>query len=260
MNRTQRDNADNKTASLRIFTTGLDGLIRIHTWNSTTGTLGHIHGIKVGDASTALTNIASNESSDCLAIGTTQGYVMVKRRGPSITQHKRKRDPRAGTYAFFTRGMNVEASADDHVVASSGKKRKLKKHDISLKQFRYGDALDEALETRIPQVVVAVLEELGRRRGLTIALSNRDEETLEPILSFTVRYICRPRFAALLIGVANKLIDIYGEVTGQSETIDELFVKLRNQVHGECQTQKVLLRLSGQIDAIATAAEMQRSS
>ena len=100
------------------------------------------------------------------------------------------------------------------------------------------------------------MEELGKRRGLAIALSNRDEESLEPILSFTVRYIGRPRFSALLIGVANMLIDIYGDVAGQSEVIDELFAKLKNQVTTECRAQKMLLRVVGQLDAIMTAVEM----
>lgn len=105
--------------------------------------------------------------------------------------------------------------------------------------------------------VVAVLEELGKRRGLAIALSNRDEETLEPILSFTIRYITRPRYSSLLVGVANILCDIYGAFTGQSETVDELFTKLKTQVRDECQVQKLLLRVVGQLDAIITVAEMQ---
>ena len=102
----------------------------------------------------------------------------------------------------------------------------------------------------MPRTVVAVLEELGKRQGLTIALSNRDEESLEPILSFIVRYITRPRFAALLIGVTNILINIYREVAGQSEMIDELFAKLQNQISEEIRTQKVLFRVVGQLDAI----------
>ena len=46
------------------------------------------------------------------------------------------------------------------------------------------------------------------------------------------------------------IIDIYGNVAGQSETIDELFVKLRIQVSAECQAQKSLLMLMGQLDAV----------
>jgi U3 small nucleolar RNA-associated protein 15 len=249
---------NNTIIQMRLVTGGLDGLLRIHTYDSETGQLRPIHGIALNNNSGGITALAATFAGDRLAIGTTTGTVLVRQVGPSIQPRKRTADPPAGTYAFFTRGKNADPVAGDHVVTTAGsKKRKLTKFDEALKQFRYGDALDEALETRIPQAVVAVLEELGKRRGLTIALSNRDEESLEPILAFTVRYITRPRFAALLIGVANKLVDIYGDVAGQSETIDELVVKLRNQVMLECNTQKMLFRVVGQLDAILTQAEME---
>jgi U3 small nucleolar RNA-associated protein 15 len=61
-----------------------------------------------------------------------------------------------------------------------------------------------------------------------------------------------------LIGVAHKLCDIYESVAGQSETIDELFSKLKSQVYVECRVQKSLLRIVGQLDAIMTVAEMEQ--
>jgi U3 small nucleolar RNA-associated protein 15 len=245
----------------RIVTGSLDGCIRIHTWDSATGRLQHIHGIQIGDPITAL---AANGKGERLAIGTTTGTVLVRQQGPSKIQHKRKRLPQAGTYAFFTRGMNVTldavtASANNDFILGAGpaatKKRKLRKYDQCLKQFKYGDALDEALGTRNPQAVVAVLEELGKRQGLRIALSNRDEESLEPILSFLVRYLTRPRFTSVLIGVSHILMDVYMPVSGQSEMVDELFGKLQNQVLNECRTQKSLLGLLGQIDGAVANAE-----
>ena len=245
----------------RIVTGSLDGCIRIHQWSSQNGSLQHIHGLKVGEGA-PITALSVNETGDRLAIGTTEGMVLVRQRGPAVVEQKRKELPRAGTYSFFTRGTNVSVDAATAESSNtfmldagqqSNKKRKLRKYDQCLKQFKYGDALDEALETRIPQVVVAVLEELGKRRGLRIALANRDEESLEPVLAFMVRYVTRPRFTNVLIGVTHVLIDIYGEVAGQSETIDELFVKLKMQVRSECTAQKSLLKLMGQLDAIMSS-------
>jgi U3 small nucleolar RNA-associated protein 15 len=140
--------------SWRILTAGLDGLVRIHTWNNQTGEVRHIHGVKLSSSSSdPITSMGVNETHDRLAIGTSTGYVMVRQRGPSVTQSKRKREPRAGTYAHFTRGMNVTASDADHVLVSHDRKRKLPAYDLALKQFRYGDALDDALNTRNPQAV-----------------------------------------------------------------------------------------------------------
>ena len=110
-----------------------------------------------------------------------------------------------------------------------------------------------------PPQVIAVIEELGKRRGLTIALSNRDEEELEPILSFTIRFIDNPQYTPYLIGVSHILCDIYGSLRGQSHLVDLLFSKLRDKVASECSVQRMLLRLLGQIDYVMTAAEIQSS-
>eukprot|EP00980_Cylindrotheca_fusiformis_P023819 scaffold11032_cov122-Cylindrotheca_fusiformis.AAC.20 len=243
-----------KTVAWRILTSSLDGVLEFHSWDAGTGALKHLYSTKVDES---ITSVAADEAGDRFAIGTTSGNVIVKTKGPNVELKKRLRDPKAGTFAFFQRGMNAEAGVGDFTVTAQGKKRKLRSFDIALKQFRYGDALDDALDTRRPRDVVAVLEELGKRRGLSAALANRDEEMLEPILSFTIRYITKPHFTGLLVGIAHKLIDIYGDVAGQSETIDELFAKLKNQVANECRAQQSLLQVVGHIDAIMATSEME---
>jgi U3 small nucleolar RNA-associated protein 15 len=100
---------------------------------------------------------------------------------------------------------------------------------------------------------------LGKRRGLTIALSNRDEESLEAILSFTIRFIDEPKYSSYLIGVAHILCDIYGSLMGQSSVVDELFSKLRNKVTNECSAQRMVLGLLGQIDFVISTAEIQNA-
>ena len=239
----------------RIVTASLDGVLQFHSWNGETGNTEHLYSTKIPEA---ITSVTMDTKADRIAVGTTSGSVLVRMRGPNIEARKRRHDPRAGTYSFFQRGMNVNADVSDYLVQSFGKKRKLRSFDVALKQFRYNDALDNALATRRPRDVISVLEELGRRRGLIVALSNRDEEMLEPILSFTIRYINRPHFTSLLIGIAHKLINIYGNVAGQSEVIDELFVKLKIQVRNECNAQKSIVRLVGQMDAIIAASESER--
>ena len=104
--------------------------------------------------------------------------------------------------------------------------------------------------------VIAVIEELGKRRGLAIALSTRDEESLDAVLSFTTRFVDDPRYTPHLIGVAHALCDIYGSLKGQSSAVDELFARLREKVASECAVQKMLLRLLGQIDYVMTTAEI----
>lgn len=240
---------------LRLLTAGLDGLIRIHDWDTETGELRFLHGLKM-NGSIPITALACSYNGERFAVGTSDGTVLVRDMNyQPTTKETRKRPPPAGTFRFFQRGQNMEAGADDIIAQDHAKKaKKVKNYDISIRRFRYSDALDEALATRDPRVVIAVLEELSKRHGLLNALSNRDEETLEPILSFTVKYIARPEYSSLLIGLADIIMDIYSDVSGQSETIDELFLKMKRRVMEETSTQKLLSRLAGQIDAVITSA------
>lgn len=217
-----------------------------------------LHGARTPHPVTAL---AVSPDNARLVVGHSTGLVTVRQRAKLVRQgvssKKRKAGPRAGTYAYFVRGADASADADDHVVIME-RRKKLKSYDVLLRQFRYGDAVDEALASRQPDAVVAVLEELSKRRGLTQALSNRDEETLEPLLAFTARYVSKPRYSSVLAGVAEMLCDIYGAYVGQSEVVDECFEKLRRGVREECRVRRTCAGLVGMIDAVvwrAAAAE-----
>lgn len=57
-----------------------------------------------------------------------------------------------------------------------------------------------------PSTTFALIQELIHRDGLRIALSGRDETTLEPILVFLVRHVTDPRFGELASEVAGVII------------------------------------------------------
>ena len=63
-----------------------------------------------------------------------------------------------------------------------------------------------------------------------------------------------PPFAAVLLGVANLLLDMYAPVLGQSAAIDELFVKLRTALEAEMRLQAELSQLMGAMDVLLAGA------
>ena len=253
------DNVANRKKR-HIMTASLDGLLRIHSISNediAAGSLPFLHGMQFSDPLSAL---AISPDMSRVAIGSTTGIVTVHQRRALLSKQqdvKERREPRHGTYSYFMRGAHEKAHDPDDYLLLHQKKQKLAEYDSLLRKFRYGDALDKVLQQRQPQVVIAVIEELGKRRGLTIALSNRDEESLEAILSFTIRFIDDPKYSTYLIGVAHILCDIYGTLIGQSSVVDELFSKLRNKVTNECSAQRMLLRMLGQIDFVMTTAEIE---
>jgi U3 small nucleolar RNA-associated protein 15 len=91
------------------------------------------------------------------------------------------------------------------------------------------------------------------RNGLIIGLSGRDEVTLEPLLSFLVKYITHPNYSSILITVCNVVFDLYAGVVGKSILVDELFVKMRERLREEIDVQKQFFELMGSLDSLMAA-------
>ncbi|CAM9092441.1 unnamed protein product [Chrysoparadoxa australica] len=164
-------------------------------------------------------------------------------------QDSQPRSIRTGTHAYFQRGQSAQPNPKD-TQAEVGKLESLKPYDKALRKFKYKESLDKALKTRNPVIVVTVLEALDQRQGLHIALRGRDEVTLEPILSFLLRYVTAPKYAPLLLEVTSVVLTQYGGVLGESVVVDELFAKLQKRVKGELKAQRKMLQLVGALDAI----------
>ena len=145
----------------RLLSAGLDGLIRIYSVDELLDDkrkesgplkLPYVHGSKTPFP---ITTIAISRDSTKFVVGTSAGFVTVYQRAKYVPQgvkRKASQAPRGGTYSFFMRGTSLQADADDHIVIMQ-KKKKLHKYDNFLKQFRYSDALDEALRSRDPKAV-----------------------------------------------------------------------------------------------------------
>jgi len=134
------------------------------------------------------------------------------------------------------------------------RRARLAPFDKKLRQFKVGEALDAALLTRMPEVVVTVIEELMARGGLEAAVSGRNAETLVPVLEFLAKYVAEPRYSRLLAGVTERMLDVYGSVVGQSPQVDAKLQLLRERVVVEVRLQQELLMLQGSLEPILTAA------
>lgn len=99
------------------------------------------------------------------------------------------------------------------VVVQEPERPLVSKYETSLRKFEYSKALDQVLLTYVanktPEVTVAVIHELMRRKGLTRALSHRSHASLAKILRFLIRYISDYRFTRVLIDATNILLDCY---------------------------------------------------
>jgi U3 small nucleolar RNA-associated protein 15 len=167
-----------------------------------------------------------------------------------------------GTGMSYSSIQSATNPAETHtsIVLETERHKKLQLYEKQLQKFNYQLALDSALATRNVIVIVTVLEELCRRNGLTIALSGRDEATLEPLLVFLLQYVIHPRYSQFLIQITHRVIDIYYSIIGYSTTIDALFQKLSSQVQQEITFQKDIMRVMGSIDCVINVSTMPKRS
>ena len=127
-----------------------------------------------------------------------------------------------------------------------------------------------------PDTTFALLAELIHRDGLPLALANRHDLSLEPILKFLVKHVTDARHCTLACDVASVLIgsasaallsntchsllifwcpEIYSPTLGLSPLVDGLFSRLRRRVSEELQFQRELMGIRGALDMIFASSQ-----
>ncbi|CAI9107976.1 OLC1v1007474C1 [Oldenlandia corymbosa var. corymbosa] len=169
-------------------------------------------------------------------------YIGNEQEGPT-----RQRALRPSYFRYFHRGQNEKPSQDDNYVIMRPKKVKLAAHDKLLKKFRHKEALLAALSDKNPENVMAVMEELIARRKLLTCVSNLDagEEELGMLLKFLQRYSTMPRYAALCMGLAKKVVEMRGEDIRSSDGLRRHVRNLKRDVEEEIRIQQSLQEIQG---------------
>jgi U3 small nucleolar RNA-associated protein 15 len=241
----------------RMLSAGLDGYVKVYSLQ----TLQVVHGMKFG---APITTIGLSPDSKKLLVGFVDGSLITrtKRAGTNAsapgTESAVAVAPAVQQRHYKGAGQAAERTEDGMV--ETERAVRLRPYEVQFKKFNYQAALDSALKTRNPLIIVTVFEELSRRRGLSIALSGRDESSLEPLLSFCARYVSNPRYAQLVIQVVHCILDLYATELGHSDSVDELFLKMRKQVKMETQFQREVLQVCGALDCIVSASCMMSSN
>jgi U3 small nucleolar RNA-associated protein 15 len=249
------------SAGSRVLTAGLDGHVKVHSLH----TLQVVHGMKFGSPITAIGLSPDNEK---LLVGFVDGALIARNKkstasGPpsgDSNQSSSQSQIVPSEQNRFYKGAGQAAERTEDGMVETERAVRLRPYEVQLKLFKYQGALDAALKTRNPLIIVTVLEELSRRSGLSIALSGRDESSLEPLLSFCARYVSNPRYSILVIQVVHVILDIYSSELGHSDSIDELFLKMRKQVNLESKFQREVLTVCGALDCIVNASSIMRDN
>eukprot|EP00467_Chlorarachnion_reptans_P004287 CAMPEP_0114500584 /NCGR_PEP_ID=MMETSP0109-20121206/8041_1 /TAXON_ID=29199 /ORGANISM="Chlorarachnion reptans, Strain CCCM449" /LENGTH=509 /DNA_ID=CAMNT_0001678253 /DNA_START=62 /DNA_END=1588 /DNA_ORIENTATION=- len=210
--------------------------------------------------------ISDHKKFPVLVVGMLSGALSIKRREAKLglpqedtkdsllfrpTPPTTKQGPRVGSTRYYKRGVRYQPTDQDAFVANK-RKKKLQQYDYFMHKFQYKNALDAALQSAHPNVVTSVLDELMQREGLKIALADRDDKELLPVLSFIVKHVTNPHHADILVHTANIIIKLYGDVCRHSSVIDDLLIKLKGQIKAELKLHENMLEIVGSIQLLAS--------
>lgn len=95
-----------------------------------------------------------------------------------------------------------------------------------------------------------------QRDALRVALSGRDDVTLEPIFSFLARHVTDPRFGESAADVSAVLLDLYAPQLGHSPLVDELVAKIQTRIERELAFQRELVKLKGALEMTLAQSAM----
>lgn len=196
-------------------------------------------------------SMAVSPSDSHLVAGTTDKMICVRYRHEELDTipHAQSRlIPHSDVVPSTT--VHEPARLLPNVSYKEGRAQRLTAHEKLLKRFQYRQALTSAVQTKEKKVVFSVLKALMHRNALHIALSGRDETTLQPLLKCMIQLIQMPDYADFIIPVCDTILDLYAPVIMHSEGVTMLLKELRDSLNVVITRQMALMRLLGGVDVI----------
>lgn len=217
-----------------LISSGLDGFIHIYDLKDFT--------VKVTlPYNNPILSFSVSEDKNNLSVGMLNSKLVLKNRQVEIKKEDDTEYPflypdlhqaPVKKQEFLKRGMSSRISEGD-INVNNKKKRKLAKYEKHLKNFEYHLALDSSLKTKDPKIILSVIEELQIRGGLKIALQGRTEPDLILLLQFITKNLCDPYYFKMILYIINILIELYSDMTSESNEYTIVFNRILRQVEKE---------------------------
>lgn len=236
--------SDNLTPQL--ITGCLDGYVKVYDMNhfKVSHSWKYHHPVRSMDVSPEVSSIAVGMADGTLCLRKYSGRKPFKLR-QNISNKSFVNTSRLSTAnnCYFIRGKDSKTTSSELII--SKRKPQLKYYNLWLRRFRHSDAIDAALSSHSPEVVLAVIEELINREALIEALEGRKFASLAPILDFLDNYIVNPPYARVLIHVMHQLLDLYTPILEDEDEIRQKIKILRKSISLEVLLEHELMELNG---------------
>jgi U3 small nucleolar RNA-associated protein 15 len=265
----------------RVLTGALDGHVKVFD----TASWGVVAGFKYPSPVLSLVVVAAGPQKEDkhLCVGTQSGLLSIRTRLTSTAmaarkekekemaalmegkideydkkQEKRKRgkgwEKRLRGIEFMGEGADILIDGD----ADRKKGERLPVWDSALRTLQYGLALDLAIGSRNDVSVLTVLTALVHRSALKTALSNRNSQTLIPVLKWVNAHITNMQLVKLKTDTAMLILELYGDRVGENDKFDEEIKKLHIKVRQGCDVAQQCHATLGMLESLEAAAVVGR--
>lgn len=225
----------------------LDGHVKIFDWNSPSWDVAF--GWKFGGA---VLSTGVSPDAKHFVTGLTSGLLSIRTRKTEARKPQGVKAAKSGNFARMIRGAEYHGEAEHHVLSDKPKpKRKLKPWEQHIQHFRWSDALDSAFTSGTPpEVSITILNELKKRGKVTISLTGRDEDSLEPMLKWANRAIQDTRNVVIIADWVGCIVDMYGSLIDRSPILESQLRDLRRNIGREIEKSKEAKRIEGMLELL----------
>lgn len=184
--------------------------------------------------------------------GLVSGLLSVKTKKTEPKVQQGVKTVKSNAFKKMMRGSEYHGEEEHRIHSDKPKQqKKLRLFEKHLNAFRWSEALDAAFIPGMSrELTVTVLEELKKRGKVRAALHGRDETTLEPLLSWSIKAIEDVRSVNIVSDWLAVVIELYGGMIDRSPVLEELLLALRKKLRQEVEKAKEAQKIEGMLQLL----------
>ncbi|KAG7886244.1 hypothetical protein KL936_004922 [Ogataea polymorpha] len=188
-----------------------------------------------------------------LVVGLNSGLLTIRTRKTEPRVAQGNKQSKSAAFARMMRGSEYHGESEFRVVDDKNENsKKLKPFEKDLNNFKWSEALDHALVSGMSkELTLTCMEELRKRGKVRTALLDRDENSLEPLLTWCLKNISDPRNVSVIADYTTCILELYGDLIEKQPVLEELIWGLQKRVEQEILKCEEAYKIGGMLQLLA---------
>lgn len=192
-----------------------------------------------------------------LVVGMSSGLLAIrtkKKEKTNKSQNAMAKQAKSNNFQRMMRGSEYEGD-QEHIIHNDKmrQQRRVRQFERYINQFKWSEALDSAFVPGMAkELTLTVLQELRKRGKIRVALYNRDESSLEPLLNWCLKGIEDVRSANIVADWIAAILELYGSILDSSPVLKDMIINLRAKVREEVYKAKEAQKIEGMLQLLTS--------